>query len=59
MTLGYAQEEIVTSDKLHDILDEALAQLEAATTLEELQPVLKALIIAQKYSLNPPGYLGM
>lgn len=59
MSVKDAVNDAMTPDEAHKALDDAMAQLESATTVDQLKPVLKALINVQRSSLNPPGYLGI
>lgn len=59
MSVKDAVNDAMTPDEAHKTLDDAMAQLESATTVDQLKPVLKALINVQRSLLNPPGYLGI
>lgn len=59
MTVESTNDYVMTDDETREVLNSAMAQLEAATTVDDLKHVLRALIIAQRDSLNPPGYLGI
>lgn len=58
MTEPYADARHMTDDAIRDLLSQAMDTLEKATSVQDLKPVLEALIVAKKQTLDPPNYTG-
>ena len=46
-------------DQVRQLLSDAINQLESASTIDDLKPILRAILHAQIDALPPPDYLGV